>query len=412
MPASVNYSVIGASAPFTFSVKNKDNVEVFLNNDSSKIYFTAASNGIYNVTISKGNCTVTSGVLISNCPVAPTASNPTPVAVCSIPELKLVKVFDDKRASFTVANIADCKSMEFQYSTNINFTSIQKVSIPCSANQIITFPTNTTYYVRVAKTCINNLLQYSNVIQLTTEVAAANCIVSSGCKNLGITAGYDTYRIALNSPASQDITFLLSSGTTIILTKGSTFVEQSVSTINGCPTIVSNNVNISNCQNPILVYNLKLCNGDNASRQLINEGKRFSEGTVIYDNVNKICYTVVGLGAQVSSLITSYQEGYACGQGLCNVIPTPITVTPVVSCPSRKLLITTTQEDINASFDGRVYYEFQHCTNGKTTIQSPVTGQISMCTQVSYVINAYILNSAGQQIPVISSSMQLFPNCN
>lgn len=88
--------------------------------------------------------------------------------------------------------------------------------------------------------------------------------------------------------------------------------------------------------------------------------------------------------------------------------PTP-TLTSI--CVDKQILITTFQNDIDASDDGRVYYKYQHCTNGIITYQTPTVGQVTICDEIDYVINAYIL-VGGQQTPVSSSSMQINGNCD
>jgi hypothetical protein len=84
---------------------------------------------------------------------------------------------------------------------------------------------------------------------------------------------------------------------------------------------------------------------------------------------------------------------------------------PTSICVDKQILITTFQDDIDASDDGRVYYKYQHCTNGIMTYQTPTVGQVTICDEIDYVINAYIL-VGGQQTPVSSSSMQINGNCD
>jgi len=238
--ASVNYNIINASAPFSFSVKDSNGVEKFVSESNGKIYFTALINGVYTVKISKGSCEVINQINVINCTTVPNTG-------CSTPILTLVSIQTDKKASFTISNIADCQGMEFQYSENINFTAYFPVVIGCVTTALITFPANAVYYTRVSKTCTNGLLQYSNVISTSTVVGDNNCYTFAGCLNVGVIATSDTYRINLKENTTKNVSFTLSNGSIISILAGSNFGQEIINKSQGCPTVISNTLNIPFC---------------------------------------------------------------------------------------------------------------------------------------------------------------------
>ena len=250
MAASVNYSIIGASAPFTFSVKDEDGIERFLNTESSKIWFTATKNGKYTVTVSKGTCHIKNEVIINNCVSSPTTPT-TPVSSCVIPSLALTSVLDLTASfSITVSSNTSCTSYELQYSLNNSFSDFTSKFLSCVATANITFPIEEIYYVRLVKYC-GQVKVYSNIV--SANLNSTNCFSSASCLGIGNDPDYDTYRIALSKPASEDVQFSLSNGSTIIVKRGNTSAEEIVNISQNCPYIISNNLNLKYCgiANPV-----------------------------------------------------------------------------------------------------------------------------------------------------------------
>jgi len=238
MPASVDYNIIGASPPFTFSVKDENGIEKFESISGGKIYFTASNNGKYTVVISKGNCKIENEIIINNCSV------PAPVS-CSIPSLALSSV-SELKGVFSVNGITDCTNLEFQYSSDIDFTTYSTYYTQCNTSISLTFPSENVYYVRVVKYC-NNIKAYSNVV--TINLKSNNCYTFAACLGIGNDPDYSTYRINLKEPASENIQFLLSNNSIITVYKGDSFGQEIINISQDCPYIISSNLNLKYCGN-------------------------------------------------------------------------------------------------------------------------------------------------------------------
>ena len=253
MLASINYNIIGASAPFTFSVKDEEDVERFSYIESGKIWFTATKNGKYSITISKGTCHIKNEMFINDCgttpvtPVTPTTPTTptTPVVVCSVPSLGLISV-SQLTGTFSITSSTNfsCTSYELQYSLNDTFIQYTSKFVNCITSATIVFPSENIYFVRAIKYCGTTKVT-SNIV--SANLNSTNCFTSASCLGIGSDPDYDTYRIALSNPASEDVQFTLSNGSTVIIKKGDSSAEDIINISQSCPYIVSNNLNLKYC---------------------------------------------------------------------------------------------------------------------------------------------------------------------
>ena len=242
MPASVNYSIVGESAPFTFSVKDMNGVEKFLYISNGKIYFTATQNGTYTVVVSKGDCHVSNQIIVNNCETVPTPS-------CTIPELSIVSIID-KIVTFNVTNTSGCNNLEFQSSTTSDFNSYISFNKSCQALNNIEFFQNGNYYLRVIKICTNGLQMISNIVSVAINQQVNNCYVSTACLGIGNDLDYDTYRITLKNVTNENVEFLLSNGSIITVYAGDIYGQEIINVTQNCPTVVSNSLNLLYCGIP------------------------------------------------------------------------------------------------------------------------------------------------------------------
>lgn len=241
MAASVDYNIVGESPPFIFSVKDENNIERFLNISGGKIYFNAPSNGKYTITISKGDCVVKNETYINNC----SNVSPTPVGTCIAPLLSLADT-DGNTITLSVNQLASCQSLEFQYSTDVNFSFYNSVYGVCSSSQALVIPDGN-YYIRAVKTC-NSGTAMSNVINVVINPQTTNCYNYAACLGIGNDPNYDTYRVILRNITDENVYFLLSNGSVITVYKGSNMGQEIINVSQNCPYVVSNSLNLSYCQ--------------------------------------------------------------------------------------------------------------------------------------------------------------------
>lgn len=169
--ASVDINIVGATAPFTYSVKDENQNERFISYNSGKIYFNEIQDGAnhtYTVRVTKGDCVITNSIILYSC----NSSTPTPTvpASCVAPTI----VFNSRTDKVISVNVVDgstsnCSGYTFQWSTTFDFQFVNEQSTTCVTSQYITVPTYGTWYLRIKKKCTDNSISISNVISVNVQ---------------------------------------------------------------------------------------------------------------------------------------------------------------------------------------------------------------------------------------------------
>lgn len=171
--ASVDINIVGAVAPFTYSIKDTNQIERFTSYSNGKLYFNEIQDGQnheYTVTVSKDNCVVTNTILLYNCN---SIVSPVPVVpvVCVAPSLSFVNK-SDKTIGFSIADsdTVNCAGYTFQWSlySDFQFLNEQFVS-SCNTSQFITVPTYAIWFFRIKKKCNDNSTVLSNTVSVNIQ---------------------------------------------------------------------------------------------------------------------------------------------------------------------------------------------------------------------------------------------------
>lgn len=165
--ASVDINIVGAIAPFTYSVKDVNNVERFTSYNSGKIYFDEIKDGNnheYTVTVTKNGESVINTIMLYSCNLVTPV--PTVVITCNNPSLSFISK-ENKTVVLAVTDTGNCTNYQFQYSSSFDFQYFSSFSVQsCVTQQTLTFPDYGTIYIRIKKTCSDNSSVYSNVISV------------------------------------------------------------------------------------------------------------------------------------------------------------------------------------------------------------------------------------------------------
>jgi len=190
--ASVDINIVGATAPFTFSVKDEFQIERFLSYSGGKIYFSDIQDNndhTYTVTVVKGACTIVNQIILYNC--GSSTPTPTELSQCIAPLISLVSIVNSTVTIGINTPTSNCTSYQIQYSTDINFSTINSITVSCNTQQYIQVPNLGVWYFRILKTCDNNATTYSNVI--TAQVTQTSPTPISTCTTCRYTNVYGAY---------------------------------------------------------------------------------------------------------------------------------------------------------------------------------------------------------------------------